>query len=280
MDLETQAMNAYDTVVATVTTYGMSVVAAIVILIVGWIASSWIGKGVDRALGRVKGCDITLRHFLSSLAKYTVIAVAAVMVLEKFGVQTASLIAVLGAAGLAIGLALQGTLQNVAAGVMLLAFRPFKVGDYIVAGGLSGTVKHISLFVTELSTPDNVQVIAPNAELWNKPITNYSVNPTRRQDFPVGIAYEDDVDKALAILKRLAEAEPRILKDPAPEVMVTGLGESAVDLQLRAWMAAGDYWALKWDMTRAIKRALDAEGITIPYPQRVVHHLRTDVAAE
>jgi small conductance mechanosensitive channel len=271
--IQTELAGAYDAVAAMVIAYGLSVVGAVLLLVIGWIVSGLLKSGTDHALQRIKAVDDTLRHFISSLVKYAVLVVVGVMVLEKFGVQTASLIAVIGAAGLAIGLAMQGTLQNVAAGVMLLAFRPFKVGDYIDAGGLAGTVKSLSLFVTELATPDNVKIVAPNAELWNKAIFNYSANPTRRLDIGIGISYGDDMDRGLAALKAMAEAEPRIHKDPAPQVMVMALGASSVDLNLRVWVAATDYWAVKFDLTKAAKDRIEAAGLSIPFPQLDVHHV-------
>ena len=274
MDIETiqaEIVGAYDAVFALIMAYGLSVVGAVVILVVGWIASNIVRSGVDHALQRVKSCDETLRHFITAAVKYGILVLVGVMVLEKFGVQTASLVAVIGAAGLAIGLALQGTLQNVAAGVMLLAFRPFKVGDYIEAGGLAGTVKMLSLFVTELATPDNVKIIAPNAELWNKAIRNYSANPTRRLDIVIGVSYSDDINAGMDALKAMAEADARVHADPAPQVMVTSLSASSVDITLRIWMNAADYWAVKFDLTKQAKERIEAAGLSIPFPQMDLH---------
>jgi small conductance mechanosensitive channel len=200
-----------------------------------------------------------------------VLAFTIIAVLNRFGVETTSFVAVMGAAGLAIGLALQGTLSSVAAGVMLLFFRPFKVGDYIDAAGIAGTVKKTTLFITEMATPDNVMMVVPNASLWGVPIHNYSTNPTRRLDLTVGIGYDDDMDKAQAALLALVEADARVLKDPAPMTAITNLGDNAVDVMVRFWCAAGDYWTVKFDLTKAIKASMDAQGISIPYPQRDVH---------
>lgn len=270
VELQTQAVAAWTAVSAMIATYGLRVIGAILILVVGWILAGWGGRIADRGLSRIRACDDTLRHFVSSLVRYGILVFTGVAVLEKFGVATTSFVAVLGAAGLAIGLALQGTLSNVAAGVMLLVFRPFKAGDYIEAGGIAGTVKSVSLFISELSTPDNVRIVVPNAKLWNEPLKNYSANPTRRQDFAVGIAYGDDIDTALAVLNRIADGDARILRDPEPMAVVTNLGESSVDLMLRVWCSADDYWTLKWDVTKAIKQGMDEAGITIPFPQREV----------
>ena len=216
--------------------------------------------------------------FFGSLVKYVIIAITIIAVLNRFGVETTSLVAVVGAAGLAIGLALQGTLSNVAAGVMLLLFRPFKVGDYIEAAGLAGTVKSISLFVTEMATPDNVQIIAPNAQLWGAAVKNFSFHETRRVDLLIGIAYEDDIDKAMAAIHAVVGADSRSHDDPAPMVAVAELADSSVNLTVRVWCQAGDYWGLKFDLTKAVKERLDAEGITIPFPQVQTHVTQVEAA--
>ncbi|MDH3242648.1 MAG: mechanosensitive ion channel family protein, partial [Alphaproteobacteria bacterium] len=171
----------------------------------------------------------------------------------------------------AIGLAFQGTLSNVAAGFMLLLFRPFRVGQFIEAAGQSGTVESITLFLTKLNTPDNVHIIIPNSQLWGAAVKNFSHNATRRVDINVGIGYGDDIGKALKVLKDLVSADSRVNDDPAPMVMTTGLGESSVDLQIRVWCAASDYWPVKFDLTRQVKEALDGAEIEIPFPQRVIH---------
>lgn len=253
-----------------ITAYGLQVVGAIVILIIGWIAAGWAKGAANKGLSKVRGMDETLRHFLSTLIRYVILAVTIVMVLERFGVQTASLIAVLGAAGLAIGLALQGTLSNLAAGVMLLLFRPFKIGDFVDAAGIAGTVKMISLFTTEMATPDNVKIIVPNKQLWDTSIKNFSANPTRRVDFLLGIGYGDDIDKAFRVIKEILEADERCHKEPEAQIVVGNLGDSSVDIIVRVWCNAGDYWGLKFDLTKAFKQNFDKEGIEIPFPQRVV----------
>jgi len=269
--MEQSIEDVWTMVMALMATYGLSVIGAVVILVVGFVIAGWVRGSVDRGLSKFKKVDETLRSFFSSLAYYAVVIFTVIAVLSQFGVQTTSFIAVLGAAGLAIGLALQGTLSNVAAGVMLLLFRPFKVGDYIEAGGLAGTVKGISLFVTELATPDNVQIIAPNAQLWGSAIKNYSFHPTRRVDIVMGIAYEDEIDKALAAIVDEAKKDSRVSADPAPMAAVTDLGDSSVNFVVRVWCNAADYWGLKFDLTKNLKNRMDAEKITIPYPQRTVH---------
>ena len=258
-------------VMALVASYGLSVIGAIVILIVGFVVAGWARGSIKRGLSRFKNIDATLRSFFSSLAYYAVIIFTVVAVLSQFGVETTSFIAALGAAGLAIGLALQGTLSNVAAGVMLLLFRPFKIGDYIEGGGLAGTVKDISLFITELATPDNVQILAPNAQIWGSAIKNYSFHPTRRVDIVIGIAYEDDIDKALAAIIDETKKDSRVVAEPEPMAAVTDLGDSSVNFVVRVWCNAADYWGLKFDLTKNLKNRMDMENITIPFPQRTMH---------
>lgn len=272
--MEQSVSNTVDQVVAIITEYGLDIIGAIVILIVGWIASKWIHGAVRKALGRSDKVDAMLTGFFASLAKYLVLIFTGLMVLSQFGVQTASLIAVLGAAGLAIGLALQGTLSNVSAGVMILIFRPFKIGDYVEVAGQAGTVKAVTLFVTELSTPDNVQIIVPNSQVWGSSVVNYSFHDTRRVDLALGIGYEDNIEMAVAAINQTIAADERVLKDPEPMVAVSELADSSVNFVVRVWCNAADYWALKFDMTRALKEKMDSEGISIPYPQRTVHMIQ------
>lgn len=258
-------------IVALITSWGLSVIGALAILAVGWALSKWAEKMTRSALSRTSRIDVTLTGFLSSLAKYLVLVFTVIAVLNQFGVQTASLIAVLGAAGLAVGLAMQGTLSNIAAGVMLLIFRPFKVGDYVEVSGQSGTVDSVNLFVTELATPDNVQIIVPNSNIWGQSVVNYSYHSTRRLDLVVGVGYGDDIDLAIRVVKEVLAAEERALKDPEPMVIVGNLGASSVDLTIRVWVNADDYWPLKFDLTKRLKQTFDAKGIGIPFPQMDVH---------
>jgi len=272
--MEQTVTDAADQVVAIVVEYGLDVIGAVAILIVGWLASNWAYRMVRKALSRSTKVDAMLAGFFASLAKYLVLIFTGVMVLSQFGVQTASLIAVLGAAGLAIGLALQGTLSNVAAGVMILIFRPFKIGDYVETGGKAGTVKAVTLFITELATPDNVQIILPNAQVWGSSVVNYSFHDTRRVDLALGIGYGDDIGAAVEAAKTAIAADARVLKDPEAMVAVSDLGDSSVNLVIRVWCQAADYWDLKFDLTRALKETMDGEGISIPYPQRTVHMIQ------
>ncbi|MCY0096148.1 mechanosensitive ion channel family protein [Hoeflea ulvae] len=250
-----------------VVTYAVSVVGAILILIAGWTMSRLMARWVRSLLTRTHRVDPTVVGFFSIFVRYAVLVVVIIMVLGQFGVQTASIITALGAAGLAIGLALQGTLQNIAAGIMLLVLRPFRVGEYIDADGISGTVQEIGLFATELKTFDGLFLMAPNSQLWNVPVTNYSRLPERRHDLVIGIGYEDDIDTAQSVLMDLARAEPRILADPEPWAFVSELGDSAVAVTLRYWTKSPDWWETSRDMTKAAKIAFDEHGISIPFPQ-------------
>jgi small conductance mechanosensitive channel len=278
--MEQSATNAADQVVSLITEYGLDIIGALVILFVGWIAAKWAYSIVSKALSKTEKIDQMLRGFFASLAKYLVLIFTVLMVLSQFGVQTASLIAVLGAAGLAIGLALQGTLSNVAAGVMILIFRPFKIGDYVEVAGHAGTIKAVTLFITELSTPDNVQIIVPNGQIWGSAVKNYSFHDTRRVDLGLGISYEDDIDKAVTAIDATINADDRVLKDPATMVAVSELADSSVNFTIRVWCNAGDYWPLKFDLTRSLKEKMDAESISIPYPQQTVHMIQQSGGAK
>ena len=252
-------------------TYGLDIVGAVAILVIGWIAAGWAGRWVVRVANRSSRIDATLKPLFGSIVRYAILVFTVIAVLARFGVETTSIIAVLGAAGLAIGLALQGTLSNIAAGVMLLFLRPLKVGEYVDAEGTAGTVVQIGMFTTELCTFDGVYLSVPNAQLWNRTIKNFSRLPTRRIDVPVGVSYGDDVDKAMTVLKQLLATDDRVLDEPAAEVMVTGLADSAVIVNMRCWTEAANYWALLFHLNRSAKLALDTAGITIPFPQRDVH---------
>jgi small conductance mechanosensitive channel len=267
-------MNSWDHIVNQIATYSVDILGAVLILIAGWIVAGWIRGLVRRRAERSARIDDTLAPILATLAYYLAIIFVIIMVLAQFGVQTASIIAALGAAGIAIGLALQGTLSNVAAGMMILFLKPFRVGDFIAGGGVMGTVTELSLFSTTMKTFDGVFVMVPNRDLADSAITNFSRLPTRRMDVAVGIAYSDDVDKGLDLLRGLVERDERVLKDPAPQVMVTELADSAVTLTMRVWANTDVYWDLLWDLNRAAKIELDKAGFTIPFPQREVHVYR------
>lgn len=250
--------------------YGFKVVGAIVVLIVGVTVAKMIRGSVRKALGR-SNLDATLVPFLSGIAYYLMIAFVIIAVLQLFGVETTSMVAVLGAAGFAIGLAMQGTLSNFSAGVMLLVFRPFRVGDFVDIAGTSGTVKEVGIFSTTMSTPDNVQIITPNSSIYGQTIKNFSANDTRRVDLVMGIGYGDDISLAIETMERIMAADERVLKDPAPVIAVHELADSSVNLVVRPWCTKEDYWAVRWDLTRKFKEQLEAAGCNIPFPQRDVH---------
>jgi small conductance mechanosensitive channel len=252
------------------TTYGLDVIGAILILVIGWIVAGWASRVTRAAAERTSWMDSTLKPLAASVVRYFVLIITIVAVLNQFGVETTSVIAILGAAGLAIGLALQGTLSNVAAGVMILILRPFRVGDYVEAGGTAGTVKEVGLFGTELATPDNVFISVPNSAVVGGAISNYSHHGTRRIDIVVGIGYGADIDQAFEVLRGLAEADGRVLGDPAVHVSVRELADSSVNLGLRVWVNAADYWDVLFDLNKGVKQNLDAAGIEIPFPQRVI----------
>ena len=241
---------------------------AIAVLVIGVILARLLSRWADRALTGNSRIEPTVAKFLSNIIKYALWVVVAITVLTQFGVQTTSIIAALGGLALAVGLALQGTLSNVAAGVMILIQRPFRVGEAITAGVVTGVVQGIGLFTTEILQYDGLYVMVPNNELWNKPIINFSRMPTRRFELLIGIAYEDDIRTAREALLALAAADPRVLADPAPVVFVSALADSAVRIGLRVWCATGDYLALSWALTEAAKLRFEEVGLTIPLPQR------------
>jgi small conductance mechanosensitive channel len=251
--------------------YGQSIGFALLTLIVGWILANWIGSFVSKRVEKLTKGDVTLANILGKAVRITALILTFIVVLGRVGVQTASLVAVLGAAGLAIGLALQGTLSNVAAGVMLLFFRPFKIGDVIDADGAIGKVREIGLFITELDTPDNIRVIIPNGRLWGNQIKNIVANPTRRCDMVFSISYSDDMELAKTIAREIVTADARVLTDPVPMIVIGQLGESSVDLFVRPWVKTAEFWDVKFTLIQAIKKAFDERGITIPFPQRDVH---------
>lgn len=242
---------------------------ALAILVVGWIAAGKISGILRRRLRSIPDMDPTLANFSASVVKWAILLIVLVAILGIFGVEATSLVAMLGAATLAIGLALQGTLSDLAAGFMLILFRPYKIDQYVDIGGTAGTVVDLNLFVTELATVDNVQIIIPNGQAWGSIITNFSHHDTRRCDLVFGIDYGDSAEAAMKIILEQAAADERVLKDPEPWVRVTNLGDSSVDLTARLWCKADDYWELKFQMTQAIKEAFDKGGISIPYPHTV-----------
>jgi len=250
--------------------FGMQALGAIIVLIVGYVAAKLVRTLLRRWLARTN-LAVALQRFITQITYVGILVFTIVATLARFGIETTSFVAILGAAGFAIGFALQGSLSNFAAGVLLLVLRPFKIGDFVEAGGVSGTVKDIQLFTSVLATPDNVKVMVPNAQIYNGVIRNYNGYETRRIDLSVGIGYGDSIEQALDAALGLMTADERILSDPAPSAMVSDLGDSSVNLKLRMWVNVADYWDVSFDMTRRIKELFDDRGIEIPYPQHVVH---------
>lgn len=243
---------------------------ALVVLVLGWIIAGAMARFARRRVEATARIDDTIGTFAASIVRWLILLVTFIAVLNLFGIQATSLVAMLGAATLAIGMALQGTLSDLAAGFMIILFRPYRIGDYVEVGGTSGTVKDINLFFTELTTPDNVQIIVPNGKSWGEIITNYSHHDTRRVDLVFGIGYGDDATGAMEIVRGLAEADGRVHSDPKPWLRVTNLGDSSVDITARLWVDAADYWDVKFDLTKAVKEAFDAQGVSIPYPTRTL----------
>ena len=266
--IDTQAIAAGLTQV--ISSYGLRVLGAIALLIVGWIASK-IVRGSVRKLCVRGDVDETLTPFIASLSYYAVLTFVLVAVLSLFGIETTSFIAVLGAMGFAVGLAMQGTLSNFASGVMLLVFRPFDVGDFVEAAGQAGSIREIGIFSTVMHTGDNIRIVVPNSSIYGGVIRNYSANETRRNDLVVGISYDDDIGKAMETIRAVLAADSRVLKDPEPVIAVSEMADSSVNLVVRPWCDKGDYWPLRFDLTRSLKERLEQAGCSIPYPQTDIH---------
>jgi len=255
---------------AVVAEYGLQVIGALATLIIGiWIAKL-LAKAFRRTLKK-REVDETLTKFLVSLIRIGLITFVIISAAAQIGIQTASFVAIIGAAGLAIGFALQGSLSNLAAGVMLIIFKPVKVGDYIEGGGAAGSVEAVGIFITTLVTPDNKVVYIPNSTLTGGNITNYSAMDTRRVDMVFGIGYSDDIDKAKRAIEEVLKTDSRILKDPAPQIVVSELADSSVNFNVRPWVNTADFWAVYFDTTENIKKKFDEQNISIPFPQRDVH---------
>ncbi len=249
--------------------FGLKVVGALVVLVIGLWVASWLGGLVRRLALNQENIDNTLGNFFGSIVRWAVTAAVFIAVLQVFGVPATSFVAVLGALTLAIGLSLQGALGNIASGVMIMIFRPYKLGDFVELASVSGTVKDINLFQTVMSTPDNIKILVPNTQAISGVIKNYTGYPTRRVDIIFGIDYGDDMDKAIGIIGTVIAAEPRALKEPEPFVKVVNLNASSVDIQMRVWVNGDDFWPVKHALTKQVKAAFDQHGITIPYPHQV-----------
>ncbi|MBN1766551.1 MAG: mechanosensitive ion channel [Sedimentisphaerales bacterium] len=253
-----------------ITLNGINILVAVVILVVGrWVAK--LIEGIIKKILTARKVDGTIVSFVASMAYIALMAFVIIAALSKVGIQTTSFIAVLGAAGLAIGLALQGSLANFASGFLMIIFRPFKEGDYIEAGGTAGIVKDMQIFTTTLTTPDNKRVIIPNSKITGDNIINYTATGTRRIDLTVGVSYSDDIDKVRRVLQGIIDSDDRILKDPAPMLPVSAMADSSINFIVRVWVNVSDYWSVFFDTTEAVKKRFDQEGITIPFPQSDVH---------
>lgn len=254
---------------------GLRILGAIVILIIGRMVASAVRKGLKKVL-TARNVDASLTGFVGSLAYFAILTFTIIATIGQFGIQTASFIAIFGAAGFAVGMALQGTLANFASGVMLLLFRPFTTGNFIEAAGVTGTVVDIAIFSTTIKTSDNVRITVPNGELYGGIIKNFHGYNTRRIDMVMGIGYNADIDQAMDILQDLCDKDARILKEPAVTIGVSELADSSVNIRLRPWAARSDYWGVYSDMHKNVKQAFEAAGIDIPYPQTVVHLNKLD----
>ncbi|MBL0459084.1 mechanosensitive ion channel [Aeromonas enteropelogenes] len=250
--------------------YAVNIAAALLTLLVGYIAANLISGGVVKVM-KSRKLDTTITEFVGSILKYAILVFVVIAALGRVGVQTASFVAIIGAAGLAIGLALQGSLSNFAAGFLLIIFRPIKAGEFIEVAGTAGVVQSVQLFTTTLTSGDNKMVVVPNSAILNGTIVNYSRMDTRRVDMTFGIGYGSDLRKAKQILERLVNEEPRILKDPAATIAVAALADSSVNIVVRPWVKTGDYWGVWFDVHEKVKLTFDAEGIEIPFPQMVMH---------
>jgi small conductance mechanosensitive channel len=269
--MEKEVFDLANQLIVFATDYALDIVGALLLLIAGWMVAGWIEKRIDKVLQRIDRVDATLRSIVTNLVRYAILVLVMIAVFAQFGIQTTSIIAVLGAAGLAVGLALQGTLANIAAGMLLHFLRPFRVGESIDAGSIAGTVREIGLFSTELQTWDGIYLMVPNSQLASAAILNYSRLPTRRLNLVIGISYTDDIDKTLKVLSELLQNDERILDDPAHQVMVKELADSSVNINLRCWTNRENYWSLRFDLTKQAKQRLDEYDISIPFPQRDVH---------
>jgi len=265
-----------DTLIPALVKYGLEIVGGIVILIVGWIIANWVSRRVARYLERSEKIDSTLKPIFVTGTKVLILVFTVLAVLSKFGVETTSIIALVGTIGLAIGLALQGTLSNIASGIMLLVLRPFNIGDAVDLNGTMGVVDEIGLFVTEMHSFDNIYISMPNSKVWGNKIENLTKNPTRRVDMEFGIHYDDDMQKAKSIINEIVSNDERVLAEPEPLIAVGTLADSSVNIRVRPWTQNENVWPLRYDLTQRIKERFDEENITIPFPQRDVHHFNAD----
>lgn len=265
-----------DDIVGTIGSYAFSILMALLIFIIGKVIARKLTNLLAKMLRKVNGMDETLVKFLENIVYYILMIVVILTALSELGVQTTSFLAILGAAGLAIGLALKDSLGNFASGVMIILFKPFKVGDYVQAAGTAGTVSEVGIFSSVFTTPDNQKIIIPNGAITAGSITNVNAHATRRVDLVIGIGYDDDIKKAKDVLLNILASEDRVIQNKANQVAVSELADSSVNFVVRAWVKTSDYWDVKFDLTEKVKTVFDKEGISIPYPQQDVHHYNND----
>lgn len=254
---------------------GIKVATALAIFLIGKFLIKILVRGISKVMQK-QGVDKTLESFICNLVRISLMVVVVIAAIGAIGIQTTSFIAIFGAAGLAVGLALQGSLSNFASGVLIVLFRPYRVGDFVEAAGIAGSVEQVQILTTILKTGDNKQIIVPNSQIMDSIITNYSANDTRRVDMVVGVSYEDDLDKVRKTLEELLAADERVLSEPAPLIAVSALADSSVNFVVRPWVKATDYWGVMFEMTEAIKKRFDKEGISFPFPQQDVHLYKQD----
>ena len=255
--------------------FGINLLIALAIFFVGRLVISLVVRGMRKGMRRAD-VDPTLERFVCNLVRIALLVVVIIAAIAQIGIQTTSFIAIFGAAGLAVGLALQGSLSNFAAGVLIVLFRPYRVGDFVEAAGISGSVEEVQILTTVLRTGDNKRVIVPNSQIMGSVITNYSANDKRRVDMKVGVSYDDDLDKVRQTIEDILSSEARILPDPAPTIAVAELADSSVNFVVRPWVKTADYWGVLFDLTETIKKRFDAEGISFPYPQQDVYLHKVD----
>lgn len=249
---------------------GKNLLLSLLVLLLSWLVCRFVRRMIDRAMSKIEKLDPSIANIFYSVARVFIWLFAVLIILDRFGVNTASILTVLGAAGLAVGLAMKDSLSNIAAGLMLLVLRPYKSGDYVDCSSVSGTIRQIGLFATELITVDGMYILVPNSAILTSPVKNYSRNPLRRGDITVGIAYSDSLTVGVDVLLELLKSNEKIMKEPAPEVLVSELADNAVNLTLRFWTANADYWDVYWQVKKQLKPAVEAAGLTIPFPQRVI----------
>ncbi len=254
-----------------ISTIMLKLLYTIAVIVAGRITAKITRKIIEKACSTIKSFDETLVPVINATVSYSIYTVCAVIILDIFGVNTASIIALLGAAGIAVGLALKDTLSNIASGIMLLLLRPFRKNDFIEFGSIAGTVNEIGLFSTILETPDGIYISAPNSSLWGVPLKNYTRNGKRRIDILVGISYSDSIDKAFDVMREVVTTEKRFLPDPPPQIMVHSIADSSVNIQLRAWTSIDDFWNVKWEQNKIVKEKIEQAGLTIPFPQQDIN---------